>query len=344
MSKTTGRSFFCVAAIILAMASVAAPAFAVDALFRGSVNRFQYGYYTTFATLPGTVNGPVAAVEDGAASAASFTIPSNAFDGGSFSYTAAFPGYPYFKAYRDRWMTAGAFAKSFKVPGTSYTVMRPNSLANTQYPNALPTSPNSGSIRVQAGPQGFGGFWGVRDEGFIVGTLASLGGGGGYSDFYFRGLTGGAVSGLANGIDNAGPTQTLCCQFSRLTNQTNMSQTAGLIGVHMGGVGHITGSVMISGPLGGYATVITYSGADNRTAMGTNGTLSMVAPTLIINYALANQPTFDQQTPVTGVNTEAPGAVKTTLSFLPAPEPSQLALLLAGAAGLFGLARRRTRS
>ncbi len=342
MNQKFRRLMLHVAALLLAAVTFAPSAFAVDALFSGTVNRFQYGYFTTFATLPGTGwPQPVAAVQDGAASAASFAIPSNAFDGGSFSYTAAFPGYPYFKAYRDRWMTAGAFAKSFKVPGTSYTIMRPNVIATSQYPNALPTTPNAGLIRVKAGPQGFGGFWGVRDEGFIIGTLASLGGGGGYSDFYFRGLTGGAVAGLPNGIDNAGPTQTLCCQFSRINNQTNPTQTAGLIGVHVGGVGHITGTVTVSGPIGGYATVVTYTGMDGRTGMGTNGTLSMVAPTLVMNYTLANQPTFDQTTLVTGLNTESPGVVKTTLTFL--PEPSQVAMLAAGSVGLLGLVRLQRR-
>lgn len=339
------RSYLTLGAVLLAV-TLASPAFAVDALFGGTVNRFQYGYFTTFATVPTTM-GAVAQVQAGSSNPG-FSIASNVFDGGSFSYTAAFPGYPYFKAYRDRFMTSGAFDAAFKLPNTSYTVMRPNTAANTQYPNALPTNPALGFMRVKAGPKGFGGFWGANDGGTITGTAVSLGGGGGFSDFFFKPPPYGSVAGLAKGLDHAGgknnqaslPTtsipQTLCCQYSNITNQTNTSQMRGKMGVHLANVGHITGTITVSGPTG-YATLITYMGADARTSMGLNGTISMVAPALIFNHSLSNVPSFDGTTQVVSLDVGGPGAVVTSLTFL--PEPTQIALLASGVLGLFGLRR-----
>jgi hypothetical protein len=344
MPSLIGRALVGTATLVLALAT-AIPAFAADALFSGTVNRLQYGYYTTFATNPGT---GVAATQGGG-SKPGFTIPSKAFSGGSFSYTAAFPGYPYFKAYRERFMTKGSFTKSFKVPGTSYTIMKPGNPVTAPYPNALPTTPAPGYIRVKAGPRGFGGFWGAYDKGTIIGTLASPGGGGGYSDFLFKAPPAGAVPGIPKGLDHDGgknnwttlPTtsvpQTLCCAYSVITNQTFPSQMAGLMGAHVAGVGHITGTIVVSAPAGGYVTKATYVGTDARTPSGLNGTISMVAPATVQNYLLANPPTFDGNSSVQQLFGDAAHAVRTQLTFL--PEPTQLLMLASGITGLFLLRR-----
>lgn len=332
------------AAIVLLLTGLAAPAFAVDALFNATINRFHYGYYTTFATQPSVVG----ATQGGPANRG-FTIPNGAVDGGILSYTASFPGFPYFQAYRTRRMTAGAFTKSFKVPGATYSIMRPNNLTDTQYPNALPTYPAGGYAKVKVGPNGFGGFWGVYDGGFVKGDIVTAGGGGGLSYFYFQPVNAanapgvpsglmfdGGANNVLNGYTNA---QTICCAHSDITNQTSTSQTAGLMFAVLAGFGHVTGTATVSAPTG-YVTKVTYAGADTRTASGLFGNISMVGPGLIYNYLLANQPTFDATTAAQFVFTATPEVVKSNLTFL--PEPSQLVLLASGAFGLLAL-RRATR-
>ena len=329
---------------VLVLALLATPALAVDALFSGSINRFHYGYFTTFATV--APEDQVVAATQGATGPRGFTIANKAVDGGIISYTATFPGYPYFKGTRTRYMTAGDFSRSFKVPSATYSIMRPNTFGGTQYPNALPTTPADGYMKVQVGPNGFGGFWGIYDGGTLTGTLESMGAGGGYSDFLFRPSPFGAVAGLARGLDHDGGAnnvyasnaQTRCCQYSLITNQTNPSQTGGQLGIRMAGFGHVTGMVTVSGPEGGYATKVTYTGADGRTASGLMGTISMVAPGLIIQYTMVNQPTFDQSTAVDALFAAAPDVTISTLTFL--PEPSQLVMLATGILGLVALRGR----
>ena len=325
------------------------PAIAANALFSGTIQRFHYGYLQTFAVVP---SATAASGMVGTGPNPSFTVPSKAFAGGTFSYTAAFPGYPFFKAYRTRFMTGGNFAQNHLVPGTSFTLGRANTVGATQYPNALPTSPTQGVISVKAGPNGFGGFWGLYDDGRITGTLESQGGGGGYSDFRFKPLPHGAVPGLAKGnwqdggknnwpslASSNNPTK--CCQYSVITNQTNPSQMGGLVGARIEGVGHLTGTIVVSVPSGNYATKVTYIGADARTAAGLNGTISLVAPGLVHNYVTDGVPAVGTGTTgITSLNTGAPDTIQTTLTFL--PEPSQFALLGAGMLGLLGLARHRS--
>ena len=345
MTVRSKRSvLFCSGLLVLGL--FATPALAVDALFSGSINRFHYGYYTTFANIP--TAAPAVAATQGATGPRGFTIANKAVDAGVISYTAMFTGYPYFKGTRTRYMTNGDFSRSFKVPSATYSIMRPNTLVGTQYPNALPSTPAPAYMKVQVGANGFGGFWGVYDGGTLTGVLNSLaGGGGGYSDFFFRPSPAGAVAGLGRGLDHDGGAnnayasnpQTRCCQYSLIDNQTFPSLTAGILGVRMHGFGHVTGMVTVSGAIGAFATKKTYTGVDGRTASGLLGSISMVAPGLIVQYTMAVQPTFDQATTVNTLNAEAPDITISNLTFL--PEPSQAVLLGVGILGIGALRGRR---
>jgi len=348
ISSLTGRVLGGTATVLLTL-TIAIPAFAVDALFTGSVHRFQYGYYTTFDAGPPKI--PVAALQ-GAPSPRGFTIPSKAFDAGIISYTAMFPGYPYFKGYRTRFVTSGSFTKSFKVPNTSYTVMASNMVSTAVYPHALPQTIPGAYARIKAGPNGFGGFWGFADLGYLSGILSSVGGGGGFSDFYFKPNPYGAVVGIPKGLRHDGgknnwaslqpsiPSRT-CCHYTNITNQTSTMINLGFMAPHFMNAGHFTGTATASGPEGGYATKVTYTGMDLRTPLGLSGTITMVAPGMLINNLLANPPDFSGNSPVQVVNASAPSMTLTTLTFL--PEPSQLVLLATGVTGLLALRRFKGR-
>ena len=295
-------------------------------------------------------NPSVVGATQGAAGNRGFTIPNGALDGGVLSYTASFPGFPFFEAYRTRRMTAGAFTKSFKVPSATYNLNRPNQTGNSQYPNALPTYPAGGYAKVKVGPNGFGGFWGVYDGGFVKGNILTTAGAIS-SYFYFLPLpAGGSIPGLPSGIPFDGGANnnnngnslaaTLCCAHTDVTNLTPSgargTQTRGVMFAGVLNFGHITGTVTVSGPTG-YVTKVTYAGADDRTASGLVGNISMVAPGLIYTYSLENQATFDQTTEVGNITLGTPEVVITNLTFL--PEPSQLSLLAAGVLVLLVLPR-----
>lgn len=350
MSSWIGRVLSGTATVLFTL-TIALPALAVDAMFTGSIHRIQYGYYTTFAASPRSLlqynPGFAVAATQGAPSPRGFTIPSKAFDAGIVSYTAMFPGYPFFSGYRTRFMTSGSFTRDFKVPNTSYTIRPQTNQGTAVYPNALPGTVPLAYMKIKVGSNGFGGYWGVNNGGTLQGIASSFGGGGGFSDFYFRPNPYGAVVGIPKGLDHDGgknnwpslaPSIPLinCCAYSKLVNQTSPMINLGIMFVRYQR-GHFTGTATVSGPEGGYATKFTYSGMDSRTPLGLNGTISLVAPGIFTGFLLNIPPTFTGNTPVQLLNLSAPLFVLTDLTFV--PEPSQWFLLATGVTGLLALRR-----
>ena len=106
-----------------------------------------------------------------------------------------------------------------------------------------------------------------------------------------------------------------------------------VVGTHMP---HTTGTQYVYKEFGYIKTKYTVTGYDNRTALGLNGTLSMVQPTVLNYYAVTVAPPRNNFLLLTNAFVH-----RTNITFL--PEPGSLLMLGSGILTLAGLFRLRMR-
>ena len=183
------RIHTCLTALLVT--ACAAPALAAPTLFSGNIT-LTSGYRKNIHTLSGpdpsdygrvfTHVGAPAGVLSVTANGA-FTVPAGTFTDFFTSVTVGFPGYPYFYVRNSRVQREAAFAPGFL---TQVVTLYANS---TSFPN-LPSDPRLGTIRMNPGPAGFGGYMAIH-ESILYSGLWNAGGLGSY-DFiqYIKGSPG----------------------------------------------------------------------------------------------------------------------------------------------------------
>ena len=330
-----------VGAVLFALVATAPAAWAGNQLFEGSVGRW-IGTGTSsmhnFSTLAAATAGQgKTLMTTPNATATAFTIPDKAMSA-SFSFTANFPGYPYFKGYAKAFQAGGpAFAPGV-APPSPVTFMLPNST----YPYA-PLSTASGFMRLKPGANRFGGRAPlVRDIQYSGLLSASTG----FYDFNFDAY-------YVFGDVSRGPNTSWGTHGWGFGTATHQSLTTGMVVdgtgplVQAGSVGRALTAIWMTGTATFSASnPQEYSiriGLDNRTASGM-GTIQLVQPLHSYVYTVLEVPPPRDGTG-TILNLRAGSGSMNVLTVNMLPEPGQLSLLAAGALGLGGLfvAHRRRR-
>ena len=311
----------------LLLVAIAGPALAAPALFSGNVtltSGYRKNFYTPSGPDPfdygtvfshvGTPSGTLSVTPGG-----DFTVPPSTFKGGFTSTTVGFPGYPYFYVANIRTQLTGNFSAGFLPPDTTLAFYADT----TAFPNSV-MNPRQGTVRLNVGPNGFGGYMGIYENILYTGLWQ---GGVGVYDFY-QFLIG------TPGLDPAGAVSSNLL-FGTRTNTTN----SGIMFKSEGpgtNFPWITGTLTLLQTDGYYSTVRTVTVSDNRTATasGFTGSISLVSARVINIYNRIGST----------IQNKSEGWGRTTrinLEFL--PEAGRLSLLAAGALGLLGLYRLRRR-
>ena len=269
----------------------------------------------------------------------SLTVPTNAF-GTTYQITgASFPGYPAFTGTFRRYnRTTGDFVSGYRTATSSSFTIVPNT---TMFPNGTtPAIQRNGTLFWTVGSQAFGGNMELYFNDYYVG-IANVNAVGTYdfAGYNYRvrgfgppGSTPGTrvpITGVAGYITSSHQTMTFggCgdAMVCPLTRKLIVGQEAGP---------WFTGTVMANNTVGYFKSLRTTTGTDNRTTMGTMGTISLVTPTLNTNFNAFG--TIIQA--IAGTFSYV-SKVKITLL----PEPSRIALMAGGLLGLFGLYRLQRR-
>lgn len=315
-----GRTLSQLAGVIV-LVGFAQTALAGNVLFSGVLKRSAVATPLTMAsasnvvvqTNPGTpVNG--------------FTVPDQAF-AGSFSFSGAFTGYPFFEGYVEvnggpASFNAGALTNTYTVAGN-----------DTAYPNA-PATPPPGWMRMKPGPNGFGGNMPIhRNDTYdaLVSVTVGLSAVDIYLDYDY-GVPGVDISGSYGGWSKG--------EHTFLTSMGVPQQRAAVYKVQ--GVIGMTGTATVSAPLAQAEYEIS-TAMDNRNAAGTTGMIQVMTPRLMnLYYVVPNaqgNPPLDGTGTVTALGSDWSTKAIYELTFL--PEPGQWTLLGIGIAGLVGIIRLR---
>jgi hypothetical protein len=310
---------FTQAVILVASLTLASPALAEMALFDGTTQKIGFNYAGLF-----TQDDAIASLPTGTGTAPAFNIPAWGTQG--FSFTFAGGVYVNFLVYRSEEVQAGSFEKSFHPPNASYTIMH-NEAA---YP-ARATTPGPGFWNLKVGPNGFGG---VQTHTFYTKYVGTVAASPGFSNLYLPLTIMHNPASLSNGPE--------AFDGGQRTNQTTFDVN-GEVWDWDPQRNHMTGT-FTGQDLFGTPETVTLVAEDNRTAMGINGTIQMIAPSIAYNYLLPAAYSGDADNPVGTMQSENWNYQTTTIDFV--PEPTNLMLLGAGSLGLFGiqsLHRRRRR-
>jgi len=307
----------------------AIPAAAAPAMFRGFLEGTSS--YAPFC-MPGyryLGGGPNFSCKQSASETVSvmqgsggFTVPQGVFTLAS-SYTAVFPGYPFFTFEMEFSQTGKGSFRTGYFPKSFMTTL---AVDTAGFPKLSGTT-RSATIMVTVGSRGFGGNMNL-----------SL-----YRDYYWT--TAGQlglydVTLTFRQLRGRGAPWNSRAGRGRFVNQT--LETTGtamnpLQVAHVWGSSRFpffTGTIRVYQPQGFQATTWTATGSDTRTTP-LSGMVSLVSPSLLYGYRAFP----DEFGAVVGL-TGAFGAVdKLNVSFL--PESSRLGLLVGGLLGLLGLSRRR---
>ncbi len=322
------------AAVLVVAALLAGPADA-QSLFSGNITT-QRAVVSYFPELALTASGSGSGSGSVTGSApASFMLPAGAFTGTGMTvststgyYRSVLPGVPRaftFSANLARSNSGpGSFGPVFS-PGAVYTVF-PNSTTGPQA-----TINRQGYMRIKMGSQGFGGNM----------PLATSGTYAGHKHFIFKLAY---FSQTLMAVRGTGLIPTALSNQSALigmSTHTMLMSTGGgpLIASVLAVSTHapwFTGTVTAVDSLGVYGTNFTVTGADNRNAAGTAGTISLVTPQILHLYSVSG-------TTVSQLLNQSASTSTLVLSFTPLPEPGRLTLLAAGLLGLLVRTRMRSR-
>ncbi len=318
------RSLSRASAILAVLAFAAHTASAANLMF--------IGQYENLRPVPQLIDSiPASSPQTLVTTANGLTLPSKAFSQ-AFTFTAVFPGYPYFGGTALRYQRLGVFSVSYNPPNGT-TTFNPT---NATYPYVTFSPPN-GFVRQKFGPNGLGGPMTLIKSTYYFGQAAATGGG--YYNFAVPFTL--TYGGCRFCVDIAG--------FSTATH-TFLTTGAGapvtnVKALKAWGAPPMTGTVTLSNPTPNAATYTVFTGMDNRvpTASGSSGTLQMIAPRIMNGYGLLGPPPapMDGTATVTGIQTGLVGTNRTTLQVT--PEPAQVALLACGILSLAGLRRMRRR-
>ena len=329
-------------AVLFAIVVATAPAaWAANQLFEGSVGRWigtgtsSMHSYSTLAVA--TIFEGNTLMTTPNATAAAFTIPSKAI-ALSFSFSASFPGYPYFKGYAANFQAGGpAFAPNV-APPSPVTFMLPNST----YPYAKLTTA-TGFLRLKPGGNRFGGRAPLVRDIYYSGLVAATTG---LYDFVFDAYY--VFGDVSRGPNTSWGTHGWgfgSAVHQSLTTGNGNATSPGLPN-QQGSVGRALSAVWITGTATFLASnPYEYSiriGVDNRTAGG-KGSIQLVQPLHSYVYSVLEVPPPEDGTgTITALRAGSGSMNVLTVNML--PEPGQLSLLAAGAlvlGGLFVAHRRR---
>ena len=261
-----------------------------------------------------------------------FTVPAGQFTIPPYSFTATFPGYPFFGATATISNQTGSFKTGYFAKGGMASIT-----VNTTASPLLAAAPRSGMFKVTYGPNGLGGVMPVTVTdtyfGVVNGQLGDYDFG--LSFYRDRGRTQGWKPNVGIGILTATNTNLTTSSYNTGGTPTTLMGASIWASTRMP---FFTGMVQNFAPQGLSVTTSTYTAADSRTPtyhMG--GNISLVSPNQIYAYVAFPSPTGVIQ--LQRGNFSSSDSLK--LTFL--PEPGRLALLGAGVFGLVALYRMRRR-
>jgi hypothetical protein len=277
-------------------------------------NTWAYGYPNP--------NGPsaIATVKP----SGGFEVASKAWEnawGVPFSFSATFPGYPYFKAIATQYWgpieaTLGRHTATFTINMSDY---------DSTYPYA-PNTTDKGFVKLFPGPKNLGGEVKTVRTTWYTGTVSAAGGG--FSDF--------TADVKVNNIDAS---QLTMVNFSTRVNRT-FTDVYNVVVARAVRPMDITGRIEASVPGPPFTRAFTETGYDNRNSANTTGTIQLVGASMASNFILAgNVAPRDGSGVVT--SRVGGGVASSSFTMTLLPEPGQLALLAAGVVGLGLIVRRR---
>ena len=327
--------------------AVAGPVLAAKVMFNGTYQSLpgQQGGYPPYFNATGAPGSVTTAATD----AQAFTLQPGKANWGYqlFTFTVSQvvpPGpYPYLYVKRDTYVWGtGSFQKSYFPANMTYTLMH----QETHYPYFTLT-PGPSTLIAKFGPNGFGGPMVLKGNDIYTGLYFGYAIAGSYSNLLFYGLRYHNPCGLGN-LPGVPADPQGCTILPAGGYRTNLS-TLGIGGSLWDfnpSMGFFTGTLSSFDRHGADAQTIprTAMGADDRTAMGTNGRVQLVTPALTQDYFhVGGAPPGDTtgQANIAGLIFETALDHVLTVDFL--PEPGQLLMLAAGVGALLGLHRLQRR-